>query len=283
MTLNQYAIYQLKPCPENRKLRFRSWSDVQKQGLSVRVENYQEVYLANTLPQDTPEGIWKRFLEKPPKKFKGYSLSVSDVIVFNRDGVVTAYYVDKTQLYTVAGFIRVHSSGALISIDTRDFQAEGVSGSWAATEEVIVDGRQFFLLQNQEFQKDVPFLVVDAQGKVVADDVRKGFDEETLGKIRDFLHPPEQSMPARQKKQMENWQKAYENGEYLRSAEMAEESNFNMIDGLMNNRRSGKKNQDVKHRPSVLAKLRQKQREIAVKSGKQQEQAQESDMARCRK
>ncbi len=64
---------------------------------------------------------------------------------------------------------------------------------------------------------------------------------------------------------------------------MAEESNFNMINGLMNNRRSGKKNQDVKHRPSVLAKLRQKQREIAAKSGKQQEQVQESDVARCRK
>ncbi len=34
---------------------------------------------------------------------------------------------------------------------------------------------------------------------------------------------------------MENWQKAYENGECLRSAEMMEEQNYNMIDGRMNN------------------------------------------------
>ena len=34
---------------------------------------------------------------------------------------------------------------------------------------------------------------------------------------------------------MENWQKSYENGEYLRSAEMTEEQNYNMIDGRMNN------------------------------------------------
>ena len=29
---------------------------------------------------------------------------------------------------------------------------------------------------------------------------------------------------------LENWQKAYENGEYLRSAELTEEQNYNMID-----------------------------------------------------
>ena len=34
---------------------------------------------------------------------------------------------------------------------------------------------------------------------------------------------------------MENWQKAYENGEYLRSAEMTEEQNYNMIDERLNN------------------------------------------------
>ena len=34
---------------------------------------------------------------------------------------------------------------------------------------------------------------------------------------------------------MENWQKSYENGEYLRSAEITEEQNYNMIDGRMNN------------------------------------------------
>jgi len=285
MKPNQYAIYQLKFCPENRKLRFRSWADVQKQGLSVRIENYEEVYLANTLPQDTPESIWKRFREKPPKKFKGHSISVSDVIVLNKDGVVSAYYVDKAELFTIAGFIRLNSSGTLVTIDTRDFLAEGYDGSWVATDEVIVDGRQFFLLENQTLKRESPFLVVDAQGKVVADDVYRGFDDGTLQKIQAYLHPPEEVLaktaPIQTKVPMENWQKAHENGEYLRSAEMSEESNYNMIDGLLNNKNQKQHPSDPKHRPSVLAKLRQKQKEIAARSGKAPEQ--ENTMERNRK
>ena len=55
------------------------------------------------------------------------------------------------------------------------------------------------------------------------------------------------------------------NGEYLRSAEITEEANYNMIDGLKNN--SAPK--DKKHRPkeSVLAKLNEKKEEIARRSG----------------
>ena len=51
-----------------------------------------------------------------------------------------------------------------------------------------------------------------------------------------------QQSPEQQKKKPElaNWQKVMDNGEYLRSAEMAEEANYNMIDGLMNNVRKKK-------------------------------------------
>lgn len=59
---------------------------------------------------------------------------------------------------------------------------------------------------------------------------------------------------------LENWQKAQENGEYLRSAEITEEQNYNMIDGLMNNKAPKKK----KERISVLKKLREKQAAIAM-------------------
>ena len=105
-------------------------------------------------------------------------------------------------------------------------------------------------------------MVVSEDGKVVTDESR-GFDETTLQKIRDFMCPPEKTVPASEKSQMEQWQKFYENGEYLRSAEMTEEQNYNMIDGRLNNI-SGKK-------------------EIAIRSGKQPEQAMGADMERNRK
>ena len=39
MNLNQYAVYQLKDIPENRKLRFRPYSVVHAQGIQIQSEN----------------------------------------------------------------------------------------------------------------------------------------------------------------------------------------------------------------------------------------------------
>lgn len=44
---------------------------------------------------------------------------------------------------------------------------------------------------------------------------------------------------------LENWQKSYQNGEYIRSAESGEEANYNMVDGLHNNRRKRKKGKNA--------------------------------------
>lgn len=66
-----------------------------------------------------------------------------------------------------------------------------------------------------------------------------------------------------------------ENGEYLRSSEMSEEQNYNMIDGRRNNT-APKKTKKV----SVLGRLHEKQVDIAKRSGKNVPQmATEGDMA----
>ena len=38
-----------------------------------------------------------------------------------------------------------------------------------------------------------------------------------------------------EKPPLENWEKSYGNGEYMRSAEITEEQNYNMIDNVLNN------------------------------------------------
>lgn len=285
MKLNQFAVYQLKMGAETRKLCFRTYQNLLDEKIEVRVENYDQVYLASALPDDSAEKIWKRLQDKPPRKFRGYhSISVSDVLVYNKEGVITSYYIDKDRLVVLAGFIRLNSSSSLISMETDDFKVEGTKGNWIAADEIIVDERQFFLLQNDVYKDDVPYVVVSEDGKAVTDE-SKGFDDTTIQKLRDFLHPQEKPLPVAEKPQMEQWQKYYENGEYLRSAEMTEEQNYNMIDGRMNNISSKKQSKQTgKVRASVLNKLHQKQREIAVRSGKQQlGQAMGADMERNRK
>ena len=87
-------------------------------------------------------------------------------------------------------------------------------------------------------------------------------------KIEETVHfsnfQPSNSAPP-----LENWQKSYQNGEYIRSAESGEEANYDMIDGLHNNRRKRKKG---KKRRSVLIRLHEKQMEVARRERKLPEQ-----------
>ena len=107
MDVNQFAVYQLKNIPENRQIRFRPYSALQEKGIQIQYMDYEQVYLARMQPEDEPGQIRKRFNEKLPRTFHGHSISVSDVLVLNKDGVVTSYYVEKDGFTVIAGFIRM--------------------------------------------------------------------------------------------------------------------------------------------------------------------------------
>ena len=127
------------------------------------------------------------------------------------------------------------------------------------------------------------YAVLDSNGKPAAEDTAEGFSEETIRQIREYIQRQNaaRETPARAAATppLENWQKSYENGEYLRSAEMAEEQNYSMIDGRMNNmppkgpahqrparkRRKGKL--PMKSRESVLKRLKEYQDELAAQRG----------------
>ncbi len=281
MDINQFAVYQLKNIPANREIRFRPYHILQEKNIQVRSNDYEQAYLGRMQPRDTPDNIRQRFEKQLPRTFKGHSISVSDVLVLNREGIVTSYYVDKTGFTVIAGFIRNGSSGALVSFDTTDFHIEGKEGSWLAFDSIIIDGKQFFLMEHETYGKDAAWTVVDEDGKLIVDNAYHGFDQTVLQQIRDYLNPPQTAVEtAAPKPALENWQKYMENGEYLRSSEIDEEQNYNMIDGRRNNMpMKGKKG-----RPSVLAKLRRKQVEIAKRSGKPVPQMEVmEDMERKRK
>ena len=142
MDVNQFAVYQLKNIPENRQIRFRPYSTLQEKRIQIQYEDYEQVYLARMQMGDGPEQIRKRFNEKLPRTFQGHSISVSDVLVLNKGGVVTSYYVEKDGFTVIAGFIQKGSFGALVSIDTSDFHIEGKEGNWHAFDSIIIDGRR---------------------------------------------------------------------------------------------------------------------------------------------
>ncbi|MCD7889671.1 MAG: YodL domain-containing protein [Oscillospiraceae bacterium] len=270
MNINQFVVYQVKMSAEFRTLRFRPYSELQEKNLRVDISNYEQVYLSQMAPDDSVQTVRKRLEEKIPKTFKGHSISVSDVIVMNKAGVVSAYYVDKDKLIAIAGFLRLNTSGSLVSMDTTEFKIDGKPGTWLACDDTIVDGKQFFLMQNEQMKNSAACVIVNDAGKVIVNEASQ-FNETAIQQIRAFLHPPVTAQQQPMSPLKENWQRYYENGEYVRNVEGSEEQNYSFVDGNKNNPKQSKSKSEK--RPSVLKKLHEKQAEIARRNGKAVPQA----------
>ena len=201
-------------------------------------------------------------------------------MILNDNGITTVYYVNKDAFIEISDFMKVASSenGGLTK-DTVGYEIEGKDGSWEVIDYLLVEGKNYFLMEHEQYGKDVAYVVLDQKGNVLVDGTYNGFDDVVKQKILDSLHPPVQEQAEDYKPKLDNWQKYMENGEYLRSAEITEEANYNMIDGLKNNAAP----KDKKNRPkeSVLAKLNEKKEEIARRSGqKDMQQVMEDDIER---
>ena len=283
MSTSQFAVYQLKKKPELRNLLFRTYEELAQDQIPVQVANYEQVYLGTMKPGETPEQIKKDLEKKQPHNYKGHAVSTSDVLILNDNGATTTYYVNKDTFIEIPDFMKVTSSesGGLTK-DTVDYEIEGKDGTWQVVDYLLVEGKNYFLMEHEQYGTNVAYVVLNQNGKVIVDSVYNGFDDMVKQQIRDYLHPPVQAQTGNSKPKLDNWQKYMENGEYLRSAEITEEANYNMIDGLKNNAAPKEK----KNRPkeSILAKLNEKKEEVARRSGqKAMQQVMGQDMERTKK
>ena len=263
MAGNQFAVYQLREIPENRKKRFRSYAELQKENIKIRYTDYKQVYRSWMRYDETPDNIRNRLAKQLPKNFSGHALSIGDILILDKNGEAAAYYLEKEGFTVLTGFIRNSSSSTLISLATTNFQIEGKEGSWLAFDNLVVEGKEFFLMEHTTYGKNAAWVVVDGTGKLIVDQVTTGFDETVKEQIISYLHSQEIREKGG-KPVLETWQKAYENGEYLRSAEITEEQNYNMIDGRMNN--LPVKPRKMGTRISVLDRLHLKQAALNMKS-----------------
>lgn len=102
-----YEIYQLKPDIPNHGIAFMSLEYLKEKGIKVEREWYDMVYRGiiadNT---DILDRLYLKFNTDQPIDFKGHSLSISDVVVINKSGATTAYYVDKIGFSEITGFLK---------------------------------------------------------------------------------------------------------------------------------------------------------------------------------
>lgn len=47
-----------------------------------------------------------------------------------------------------------------------------MDGNWTAVDEIIIDDRQFFLMEHQEYHRQTAMVILDAYGKKVIEEFR---------------------------------------------------------------------------------------------------------------
>ncbi len=103
----RYLLYQVKFEGENvRDLAFRSYEDIQADHLSVDAENYSCVYSGRLAEGQSLDDLYEKFNLHRPLDFLGHSLSVSDIVLVNKNGREQAYYVDSFGFKEVPEFFQ---------------------------------------------------------------------------------------------------------------------------------------------------------------------------------
>ena len=192
-----FSIYQVPPGPEGRDFRYRSYEDLQADGLSVDRKNYQLVYTAPLDKDTTLDEIYRRFNMEHPADYKGHSLSTGDIVVFRQDGKQTAYYVDEGADYRQVPEFFAQPEKQL----TPD---ECMTG-----EQIQTPRGRFYLTDRSREQ-------MEAVGYGFHHQSEDGRYLIMANGTRAFAIPAQPES-------------------HIKTAEMSTEQNYNMIDGMMNN------------------------------------------------
>lgn len=92
-------------------------------------------------------------------------------------------------LLTVREFMeeQEHKKDGLIHSDSDQIAVEGHVGTWYAIDETEVGGEKFFLLEHEEYGDEAACVAVNEQGKLVAEDLWNGFDEDFQDAVKEYF------------------------------------------------------------------------------------------------
>lgn len=102
----RYALYQLNTESKDVPYDFMGMDFVKDHGMEVTAADYKCVYSGILHDSVSLDKLYSIFNQNHPADFKGHSMSVSDVVIVNRDGDMKAYYVDSFGFADLPDFVR---------------------------------------------------------------------------------------------------------------------------------------------------------------------------------
>lgn len=103
-----FAIYQVRDnSPQHRDRLFTDLDSLRQHGMTPSREHYDLIYtgsLADHPSVTSPEAAYRVFNLEHPHDFAGHSLSVSDIVAFRHNGVVTYHYCDSCGFAEIPDF-----------------------------------------------------------------------------------------------------------------------------------------------------------------------------------
>lgn len=107
---NRFDIYQVKHGSSFIDFGFENMESLKARNLKVEYKNYDFIYSGELKDDMNLEDIYSKFNLDRPVDFKGHSLSVSDIVVFHKDGEITAHFVDSFGYKEVPEFVAERES-----------------------------------------------------------------------------------------------------------------------------------------------------------------------------
>lgn len=102
----RFAIYQIDHASKAMEYQFMGMDFVKSQGMEVTAGDYQCVYSGILEPSDNLDTLYSVFNQNHPADFRGHSMSVSDVVITNRNGDIRAFYVDSFGFTELPDFVK---------------------------------------------------------------------------------------------------------------------------------------------------------------------------------
>ena len=167
--VDRYAIFQINEKGKGREYLFSGMNYIKSQGMEVDGNDYSLVYSGRLGQRDNLDTIYGRFNINHPADYTGHSLSVSDVIVLNRGGKLSAHFVECFGFADLPDFIgqrkQFLENGAAIQGEEKEIYPSVYPHT---LEYVMEHGRADDYLDSRKLNLDCK--------KAVEDAIRKNFD-----------------------------------------------------------------------------------------------------------